>query len=191
MLNIREIVTAILGIATVVFTLALTGLAFSMAGDGPQMRDAITVLTLLFGLAGVAVGYYFGRVPAEARAVEAQKRADTANDAMDTASKAMDAANQDKRTIINQAAAIHDGMEDKMDKAGLTPSMLENLTIDSITPHQWDQIMAILTSVDAGISGITKTLPPSERSNLQAFPAWANPELRLFWNTSRSPALVA
>ena len=121
MLNIREIVTAILGIAIVVFTLALTGLAFSMAGDGPRMRDAITVLTLLFGLAGVVVGYYFGRMPAEARAVEAQKRADTASDAMDTASKAMDAANQDKRAIISQAAAIHDGMEDKMDKAGLTP----------------------------------------------------------------------
>lgn len=165
MLNIREIVTAILGIAIVVFTLALTGLAFSMAGDGPRMRDAVTVLTLLFGLAGVVVGYYFGRVPAEARAVEAQNRAKTASDAMDTASRAMDAANQQKRAIISQAAAIHDGMEDKMDKAGLTPSMLQNLTINSITPNQWDQIKAILTSVDAGISGITNTLPPSERSN--------------------------
>lgn len=165
MLNIREIVTAILGIAIVAFTLALTGLAFSMAGDGPRMRDAITVLTLLFGLAGVVVGYYFGRMPAEARAVEAQKRADTASDAMDTASKAMDAANQDKRAIISQAAAIHDGMEDKMDKAGLTPSLLQNLTKESITTQQWDQIKAILTEVHTGISGITKTLPPSERSN--------------------------
>jgi hypothetical protein len=74
--DIREIVAAILGIAIVTFTLALTGLAFSMAGEGARMRDAITVLTLLFGLAGVVVGYYFGRVPAEARAVEAQKRAE-------------------------------------------------------------------------------------------------------------------
>lgn len=66
MQDMREIVTAILGISIVLFTLALTGLAFSMAGEGPRMQDAITVLTLLFGLAGVVVGYYFGRVPAEA-----------------------------------------------------------------------------------------------------------------------------
>ena len=51
------------------------------------MQDAITVLTLLFGLAGVVVGYYFGRVPAEARAVEAQARANVASDAMDLATK--------------------------------------------------------------------------------------------------------
>jgi hypothetical protein len=156
--DIKEMVTAILGIAIVTFTLALTGFTFSMAGEGARMQDAITVLTLLFGLAGVVVGYYFGRVPAEARAVEAQKRADTASDAMDTA-------NQDKRAIINQAVEIHDGMEDKMDKAGLTTSMLQNLTKQNITDEQWDQIKAILTQVDTGISGMTKVLPPSERSN--------------------------
>jgi hypothetical protein len=60
----REVVAAVLRIAIVIFTLAMTGLAFSMAGEGARMRDAITVLTLLFGLAGVVVGYYFGRVPA-------------------------------------------------------------------------------------------------------------------------------
>lgn len=152
----QEIVTAILGITIVAFTLTLTGIAFSMVGDGARMRDAITVLTLLFALAGVVVGYYFGRVPAE-------KRANTATEAMDIASTAMDAANQDKRAIISKAAEIHDEMAEKMDQAHLTPSMLPDLTKDDLTDEQWDQIKAILTSVHEGISGIT--LPPSERSN--------------------------
>jgi hypothetical protein len=160
MQDIREIVTAILGIAIVAFTLALTGLAFSMAGEGPRMRDAITVLTLLFGLAGVVVGYYFGRVPAEARAAEAQHRADIA-------STAMDLANQDRTGIINQAAEVHNEMQGIMDKAGLTPSMLqgENLTIDRVSPEQWKQIKEILMLAETGISSMTKTLPSSARSN--------------------------
>jgi hypothetical protein len=158
MQDMREIVTAILGIAIVLFTLALTGLAFSMAGEGPRMRDAITVLTLLFGLAGVVVGYYFGRVPAEARAVEAQARADVA-------SNAMDLANKDRTGIINQAAEIHNEMEGIMDKAGLTPSMLQNLTMDSVTSGQWEQIKEILMLAQTGISSMTKILPSSARSN--------------------------
>jgi hypothetical protein len=152
----QEIVTAILGITIVAFTLTLTGIAFSMAGEGTRMRDAITVLTLLFGLAGVVVGYYFGRIPAE-------KRANTATEAMNIASTAMDAANHDKRAIITKAAEIHNGMEDNMDKARLTPSMLPDLTKESLTEEQWDYIKAILASVHEGISGIT--LPPAERSN--------------------------
>lgn len=158
MQDIREIVTAILGIAIVIFTLALTGLAFSMAGEGPRMQDAITVLTLLFGLSGVVVGYYFGRLPAEAHAVEAQARANIA-------SEAMNSANQDRTGIINQAASIQDDMQGAMDKAGLTPSMLQNLTMDSVTPEQWKQIKEILVQAQTGISSIVKTLPSSARSN--------------------------
>lgn len=147
----REAVTAFLGIAIVLFTLALTGLAFSMAGEGPRMQDAITVLTLLFGLAGVVVGYYFGRVPAEARAVEAQARANEAS--------------QTSTGIINQAAGLHDKMQDGMDKAGLTLSTLQNLTKDSVTSDQLEQIKEIIMLAQTGISSMTKTLPSSARSN--------------------------
>ena len=117
------------------------------------MQDAMRVLTLLFGLSGVVVGYYFGRVPAE-------KRADTANEVKDQAI-------QEKTRIINQADKIHNDMKRGMDKAGLTPSMLQDqsLTKESITPEQWAQIKEILTQADTGISGMTKTLPPSARSN--------------------------
>jgi hypothetical protein len=149
----REVVTAVLGISIVFFTLAMTGLAFSMAGEEARMRDAITVLTLLFGLAGVVVGYYFGRVPAEKRA--------------DTATEAMDLAMQDKTAVLNQAANIHDEMENGMDEAGLTSSMLQdpNLTQGSVTPQQWEQIKKILTQAQTDISNMTKTLPSSARSN--------------------------
>jgi hypothetical protein len=153
MYDTQEIVTAILGIAIVAFTLALTGFAFSMAGEGARMRDAITVLTLLFGLAGVVVGYYFGRVPAE-------KRANTATDAMDLA-------RQDKTVVMNQADKIHNDMQRGMDKAGLDPSMLQDpsLTLNNVTPGQWEQIKNILAQAHTGISNMTQALPSSARFN--------------------------
>jgi hypothetical protein len=151
--DVTEIVTGILAIAIVAFTLAMAGLAFSMAGEETQMRDAMPVLTLLFGLAGVVVGYYFGRVPAEKRA--------------DTATNAMDLAMQERTGIINQADKIHNDMQRGMDKAGLEPSMLQDpsLTKDRVTTEQFEQIKNILTLVQTEISNMTETLPPSARSN--------------------------
>jgi hypothetical protein len=132
---------------------AMAGLAFSMAGEETQMRDAMPVLTLLFGLAGVVVGYYFGRVPAEKRA--------------DTATNAMDLAMQERTGIINQADKIHNDMQRGMDKAGLEPGMLQDpsLTKDRVTTEQFEQIKNILTLVQTEISNMTETLPPSARSN--------------------------
>jgi hypothetical protein len=151
--DVTEIVTGILAIAIVAFTLAMAGLAFSMAGEETRMRDAMPVLTLLFGLAGVVVGYYFGRVPAEKRA--------------DTATNAMDLAMQERTGIINQADKIHNDMQRGMDKAGLEPSMLQDpsLTKDRVTTEQFEQIKNILTLVQTEISNMTETLPPSARSN--------------------------
>jgi hypothetical protein len=151
--DVTEIVTGILAIAIVAFTLAMAGLAFSMAGEETQMRDAMPVLTLLFGLAGVVVGYYFGRVPAEKRA--------------DTATNAMDLAMQERTGIINQADKIHNDMQRGMDKAGLEPSMLQDpsLTKDRVSTEQFEQIKNILTLVQTEISNMTETLPPSARSN--------------------------
>jgi hypothetical protein len=151
--DVTEIVTGILAIAIVAFTLAMAGLAFSMAGEETQMRDAMPVLTLLFGLAGVVVGYYFGRVPAEKRA--------------DTATNAMDLAMQERTGIINQADKIHNDMQRGMDKAGLEPSMLQDpsLTKDRVTTEQFEQIKNILTLVQTEISNMTETLPLSARSN--------------------------
>lgn len=149
----REIVTGILAIAIVAFTLAMAGLAFSMAGEETRMRDAMPVLTLLFGLSGVVVGYYFGRVPAE-------KRADTATDAMDDAM-------QEKTRIIKQADKIHNDMQRGMDKAGLEPSTLQDpsLTKDDVTAEQFEQIKKLLMQIQTEISNMTETRPPSARFN--------------------------
>ena len=153
MLDVKELITGFLGIAIVIFTLAMTGLSFSMAGEEAQMQDAMRVLTLLFGLSGVVVGYYFGRVPAEKRA--------------DTAHVAMDQAIQEKTRIIKQADKVHNDMQRGMDRAGLDPGMLQSsdLTLNNVTPEQWEQIKEILAQVDTGISGMTENLPSSARSS--------------------------
>lgn len=75
----KEVVTALLGVIIVGFTLVMGWKAFSYAGEQQKMSDAKDVLLLMLGLAGVVIGYYFGRVPADARATQAQQQADSAN----------------------------------------------------------------------------------------------------------------
>jgi hypothetical protein len=70
----KEAVTALLGIGIVLYTLVMTDRAFGMAGDPTRMGDAKDILTFLSGFAGVVVGYYFGRVPADARTSQAQQQ---------------------------------------------------------------------------------------------------------------------
>jgi hypothetical protein len=71
---LKEGVTAILALAIVGTTLYWMGMAFGMAGDATRMGDAKDVLALMSGLSGVVIGYYFGRVPSEARASQAQRQ---------------------------------------------------------------------------------------------------------------------
>jgi hypothetical protein len=74
----KEIVTAILGVLVVGYTLYLAWSTFAYVGQQQKMTDAKDVLLLMLGLAGVVVGYYFGRVPADARAAQAQEQANAA-----------------------------------------------------------------------------------------------------------------
>jgi hypothetical protein len=67
-------VTALLSISIVAYTLYMTYRAFGMVGDPTRMGDAKDLLTYLSGFAGVVVGYYFGRVPADARTAQAQQQ---------------------------------------------------------------------------------------------------------------------
>jgi len=75
----KELVTALLGVMVVLYTLLLAGTALSYAGDATKMSNAKDILLLVLGLAGVVIGYYFGRVPADARATQAGEQADQAN----------------------------------------------------------------------------------------------------------------
>ncbi|MCK7510493.1 MAG: hypothetical protein MZV70_44870 [Desulfobacterales bacterium] len=62
-----ESLTALLGVIIVGFTLVMGWKAFSYVGEQQKMSDAKDVTsTLMLELAGVVIGYYFGRVPADA-----------------------------------------------------------------------------------------------------------------------------
>jgi hypothetical protein len=76
---VKESVTAILGLFIVVYTLAIGWRVFSYVGDQQKISDAKDILMLMLGLAGVVVGYYFGRVPADARSAQAQQQASDAS----------------------------------------------------------------------------------------------------------------
>jgi hypothetical protein len=74
----KEAVTALLAIGIVGYTLVMAERTFSMAGDATRMGDAKDILIFLGGFAGVVVGYYFGRIPADARASQAQEQVEQA-----------------------------------------------------------------------------------------------------------------
>jgi hypothetical protein len=71
---LKEAVTTIIGLAIIGFTLymAVRAAGAHTAGDRDYLRD---LLALLLSLSGVVLGYYFGRVPGEARASSAEQRA--------------------------------------------------------------------------------------------------------------------
>lgn len=83
------------------YTLYLAWSTFSYVGKQQEMTDAKDVLMLLLGLAGVVVGYYFGRVPADARATQAQEQAN--------------AATAQTEQVTAQAQATADRVEQVMD----------------------------------------------------------------------------
>lgn len=79
---VKEGVTAILGILILVFTLVLVFKTFELIGnpDKTQLAAGKDILQILLGLAGVVLGYYFGKVPADAQAARARDEANAAND---------------------------------------------------------------------------------------------------------------
>jgi hypothetical protein len=79
---------------------------FAYVGQQQKMTDAKDVLMLMLGLAGVVVGYYFGRVPADARAAQAQEQANVAT--------------AQTEQVNAQAQAMANQVEQVMDK--ITPA---------------------------------------------------------------------
>jgi hypothetical protein len=105
----KEVVTALLGLLLVGYTLILANNTYAFVGDNQKMSDAKDVLLIMQGLAGVVIGYYFGRVPADARATQAQQQAYTATaQAEQVSAQAQQAADTVER-IMARAAAPGDG----------------------------------------------------------------------------------
>jgi hypothetical protein len=117
----KEVVTALLGLMLVGYTLILANNTYAFVGDNQRMSDAKDVLLIMQGLAGVVIGYYFGRVPADARATQAQQQADTATaQAEQVNAQARQAADTVER-IMARAAASGDGAARGTD-AGAVPA---------------------------------------------------------------------
>lgn len=72
---VKEIVTAIIGLGIVGYTLGMTTATLGMVGDPNKLPGAKDLLLLFLSLTGVVLGYYFGRVPADARSAQAQQQA--------------------------------------------------------------------------------------------------------------------
>jgi hypothetical protein len=121
MQRFKEWVTAILAFLVVASTTWLTYRTFYMAGQAEKMKDAMGVLSLMFGLAGVVVGYYFGRVPADARAIEAHQTTQMAMNTMREMSGASSTANQMAEKTRQTGADLDAAME----KANLTRERLD------------------------------------------------------------------
>jgi hypothetical protein len=71
----KEIVTALMGLALIAYTLYMLNSVLGLVGDASKLPGAKDLLLLLLSLTGVVIGYYFGRVPADARAAQAQQQA--------------------------------------------------------------------------------------------------------------------
>jgi hypothetical protein len=98
----KEVINALLGLAVVGYSLILAGSTLSLVGQPAKLADAKDILLLVMGLAGVVVGYYFGRVPADARASQAQQQANEAT--------------AQAEQVNAQAEAIADQVDEVMDR---------------------------------------------------------------------------
>lgn len=124
----KEVVTAILGMLVVGYTLYLAVKTFGYVGDS-KITDAKDVLQVILGVAGVVIGYYFGRVPADARAVQAQEQANIAT------------AQTEQVTAQTQAMVTQvEQVMDKISPAATEPRSLEASRIDTTITNDLQRI---------------------------------------------------
>jgi hypothetical protein len=73
---LKEVVAAALGLLLVGGTVVMAFVILTKTG--PDLQAAKDILLVLTSLTGVVLGYYFGRIPSDARAAQAQQVADRA-----------------------------------------------------------------------------------------------------------------
>jgi hypothetical protein len=138
----KEIITAALGLLVVIYTVTMAAKVFTYVGEEEKISDAKDILLLVMGLAGVVIGYYFGRVPADARAAQAQEQANTA-----TAQAQQIGA--DARVNADQLAPIISQMDDSLKtatrKTGGTPPL------DQVSVNQVKKIRENLLKVSSSV----------------------------------------
>jgi hypothetical protein len=100
---VKEMITGAIGLLIVIFMIIILIGTFSLVGDPDKLANAKDLFTIMTGMAGVVLGYYFGRVPADARATEAQ---DAANSAIEEKAKAIADNNARSAIVTRQIRAI-------------------------------------------------------------------------------------
>jgi len=79
----KEAITGCMGILIILATLVVALVAIFVANQTDTWTRAKDVLVILNGLVGVVLGYYFGRMPGEARADKAEGEAQSARSELD------------------------------------------------------------------------------------------------------------
>lgn len=74
----KEVVTAIIAILLVATTVRMLWVSLQLVGDEMRINQARELIMVMTGLVGAVIGYYFGRIPADARAAQAQQQAQQA-----------------------------------------------------------------------------------------------------------------
>jgi hypothetical protein len=133
--------------------MALTYRTFSMAGQDGKMQDAMGVLSLLFGLAGVVVGYYFGRVPGDARAIESHQTTQMAMETMRDMSGASSTANQ----MAEKTREIQANLDPDIDKAKRTRAKLA--AGDPVDDEEIQQLTNSVLRLQQEMSELQKIAP--------------------------------
>jgi hypothetical protein len=113
----KEVVTAIIALIIIGSTIALVARSFGLIGNSSHINQAKDLLSIMLGLVGTVIGYYFGRTPADARATAATTRADQAT--------------AEKEHVKARARSLADDLDGIM-----APTALNSLTRGEVGPHQ-------------------------------------------------------
>ena len=113
----KEVVTALIALVIIGSTVALVARSFGLIGNSSHINQAKDLLSIMLGLVGTVIGYYFGRTPADARATAATMRADQAT--------------AEKENVKAKARSLADDMDGIM-----SPTSMNSLTLGEVGSHQ-------------------------------------------------------
>ena len=105
----KETVATVLALLVVGGTvgLALIAVLFIRGSDLSTAKDVLVVLS---SLAGVVLGYYFGRIPSEARAEQSAQQAQQAQQVAATARSAAQSVGERALQMANEVSRIREGI---------------------------------------------------------------------------------
>jgi hypothetical protein len=102
----KEIITGLLGLAIVLTMLVMLVVSFTKPLEDAQWSRVKDLLLYMNGIAGVVLGYYFGRVPTEIRAQTAERAADEAQRDAGGARAQLEDTRREVEGVLEEATAV-------------------------------------------------------------------------------------